>query len=725
MATLRARKESAAWPEYKMLYWEDFDFSLLKHIIVKRRSNKSQTTYNNVIIMADTETSKKEGLAKKDNHICAWSVAFRAYGRNLVTLWGQSPRDFCDMLGRVRGQLEGELIYIFWHNLSYDWIFIRKFMFEKFGFPKDQLNTKPLYPLSITWDNGIIFKDSLALAQRSLDKWAKDLNVDTTKALGKWDYDKCRNQSDELSEDELLYIEHDVLAGVECIDVTIAQLHKTLSSLPLTATGIVRGECRNEGRKKHAHDNFFLKIQPKEYFIQQILELCFHGGYTHANRYAVDFVYTWAQCFDFSSSYPFVLLTEKYPSEQFWKVQRENVTPEYIIKNKDYAFIFKVVVEDFELIDPHDPMPTLALAKCESSLNCITDNGRCISGDYAEIWMNEIDFRLFCSQYKWKENGIKLLNVYASYKDYLPKWFTDYVWERYRLKTELKGVDPVLYCIEKGKLNSCYGMSAQKPVKEVIDEIYEDCDIGEGFEKEHFKSGDYHVRKGFDPKKEYEKFLNNHNSFLPYPVGVWCTAYAQRNLFRLGKCVPESETWLYSDTDSVYATGFDMDMIEKYNANCIKKLNARGYMGVMYNGKLYYPGVAEDDGKYMQFKTLHSKCYVKRPFVAKGDNFVMGGDLKITVAGVPKKGAVSLKNNIDNFHTYAKFPGTESGKLQHSHIFVDEIYTDRKGNLTGDSIDLSPCDYIINDARIPRDIDLFNEEIEVIDYEQTEIWDLL
>ena len=159
--------------------------------------------------------------------------------------------------------------------------------------------------------------------------------------------------------------------------------------------------------------------------------------------------------------------------------------------------------------------------------------------------------------------------------------------------------------------------------------------------------------------------------------------------------------------------------------NCIKKLNARGYMGVMYNGKLYYPGVAEDDGKYMQFKTLHSKCYVKRPFVAKGDNFVMGGDLKITVAGVPKKGAVSLKNNIDNFHTYAKFPGTESGKLQHSHIFVDEIYTDRKGNLTGDSIDLSPCDYIINDARIPRDIDLFNEEIEVIDYEQTEIWDLL
>lgn len=722
MATLRARKEKAFWPEYTMLYWEDFDYSLLQHIITKNRSNKSKTTYSNIIIMADTETSKKEGLQKKDNHICAWSVAFRSFGRNLVTLWGQNPYDFTEMLSRVRDNLDGELIYIFWHNMSYDWIFIRKFMFEKFGFPEDQLNIKPLYPLTIKWDNGIVFKDSLSLAQRSLDKWSKDLKVDTKKALGKWDYEKYRNQSDKLSEDELTYIEHDVLAGVECIDVTIAQLHKTLSSLPLTATGIVRGECRNEGRKFHAHTNFFQKIQPTDYYIQQILELCFHGGYTHANRYAVDFVYIWAKCFDFSSSYPFVLLTEKYPSEQFFKVQRKDITPEYILKNKDYAFIFRLKIENFELKDKKYPMPMLSLAKCESSLNCISDNGRILQGDYAEIFMNEIDFKLFLSQYKYDPDKLEISEVYASFKDYLPKWFTDYVWERYRLKTQLKGVDDVLYAIEKAKLNSCFGMSAQKPVKETIDEVYEDYIDDSG---ENHKSGEYNVNEDFDAKKEYDKFLNNHNSFLPYPVGVWCTSYAMRNLFTLGSCVTENDTWLYSDTDSVYATGFDMEKIEKYNNRCIEKLEARGYKGVMYKDKLYYPGVAEDDGTYMHFKTLHSKCYCKRPFVAKGDNFVMGDDLKITVAGVPKRGAVSLKNDINNFHTYFKFPGTESKKLTHSHIFVDDIYVDRKGNITGDSIDLSPCDYIINDARIPNLDDITTEEIEVIDYEQTEIWDLL
>ena len=144
MATLRALKEAAFWPDYIMMRWDQFDYSLFKHIIVKNRSNRSRTTYNNLIIMADTETSKKPKMGERiDNHVVAWSCAFRAYGRNLVTLWGQDPRDFCEMLSRIRENLEGELIYIYWHNLGYDWVFIRKFMFEKFGFPSDQLNTRP------------------------------------------------------------------------------------------------------------------------------------------------------------------------------------------------------------------------------------------------------------------------------------------------------------------------------------------------------------------------------------------------------------------------------------------------------------------------------------------------------------------------------------------------------------------------------------------------------
>ena len=303
---------------------------------------------------------------------------------------------------------------------------------------------------------------------------------------------------------------------------------------------------------------------------------------------------------------------------------------------------------------------------------------------------------------------IEIDECYSAYKDYLPKWFTYYVFERYRLKCELKHTDPVLYAIEKAKLNSCFGMCAQRPVKINIVEDYE--------------TGEYKFADDFDEEEAYKKYLNKYSSFLPYPVGVWCTSYAMKNLFELSGCI--SGKWLYSDTDSIYATEFDESLVLEYNNRCKEKLKSRGYDGVTVDGETFYLGVAEDDGHYMQAKFLHSKCYVKRPLTAYGDNFIMGGDLKITVAGVPKKGAKSLKNNINNFKTYAIFPGTESGNLQHSHIYVDKIYTDRDGNITGDSIDLSPCDYIINDAKIPRLEDYLTEEIEVIDYEQTEIWDV-
>ena len=48
------------------------------------------------IIMADTETSKKMLHPKTDadnhNHICAWSIAFRAYGMNVAVLWGKKAK---------------------------------------------------------------------------------------------------------------------------------------------------------------------------------------------------------------------------------------------------------------------------------------------------------------------------------------------------------------------------------------------------------------------------------------------------------------------------------------------------------------------------------------------------------------------------------------------------------------------------------------------------------
>ena len=636
--------------------------------------------------MFDTETSKKP-LQKEDNHIVAWSICFRAFHVNIATLYGSDPWELCDMFAALRKNLGGHDIYIYAHHLGYDWVFCRRFLIERFGEPKSQLNIKSYEPLFVKFENGIIFKDSLVLAGRGLERWALDLDVEHKKAVGKWDYNRYRNQSEifELTEDELAYIEDDVRAGVECIDATLQLLKKNISTIPYTMTGIMRNIARDVGKKHHAHD-YYKKVAPEAY-LQKILEIVFHGGYTHANRYCtvsgVNHGIYPAVCYDFSSSYPFCMLAYKFPIEKFWLLDRP-IDCDYVFKNmENWAFIMHVVFRNIRLKNPRFPMPCLSMYKASCILNGLAENGRCLEASLYECYINEIDLKLIYDYYTWDQ--IIIDDVYVSWKDYLPKWFSDIIYNEYKAKCELKGVDDVLYALEKAKFNSLYGMSVQKPVP---------IDI-----KEDYVTGEYEPDLDYEKNFEanYNKHLKNKNAFLPYQWGVWVTAYAQSNLFTLGECVDYKNggIWLYSDTDSVYATKFDERKIKIYNEDCIKRLKDHGYYPVEVKGKKYMLGVAEFDGEYMQFKTLHSKCYCDRPLTAYGDNFVMGGDLKITVAGVPKRGAACLKNNIENFKPFFTFDGLTTKKLGHTHIKVDKIYTDRNGNITGDSIDLKPCDYVM------------------------------
>lgn len=680
-----------------MQFWRDFDYSLFKYIDVKKRTNKK--TYNDIIIMGDTETSKKPtipGVERYDNHVVAWSIAFRAYNQDILTLWGQSPVDFCECVERVLAGLGGDETYFYFHNLPYDYIFLRKFLFEAFGLPESELNIKPLQPLTVRFANGLILKDSLMLSQKKLETWANDLDVETKKAVGSWDYERLRNQSDTLTPEELLYIEHDVKAGVECIDATMQALGKNISTIPYTVTGIPRGEVRSIGKKNRAYD-LFLRQSPKDYQMQLIYEKAFHGGYVHNNRYFEGVTVYGAECQDIASSYPFHACAFPYPMERFWKVT-QNMTVDKILKNSDeYAQIFRVRFIGLDLIDLRYPMPLLSNYKCVQSYNTICDNGKILRGEVVEIWLTEIDLEVVVKIYKWLRADI--LECYASAKGYLPRWFTDYVYERFRQKTYLKKGSKVNYQIEKGKLNSvAYGMIAQKPCKPFIEENYE--------------TGEYYIKDDFDPEKEYEKHLNNHDNFICYHHALYVTAYAQRSLFELSECVDYAGggVHLYSDTDSVYATKFDREKLKAYNEKRINLMSERGYDPVQFNGREYNLGVAEFDGKYSEFRGLHSKCYCVRDAETN--------ELKITVAGVPKKGVASLNNDINNFKSFFVFPGSVSGKLQHKHCYVDKIYTDENGNITGDSIDLSPCDYIVGDANIPKDIDI--QEVEVIDYEQQE-----
>lgn len=309
--------------------------------------------------------------------------------------------------------------------------------------------------------------------------------------------------------------------------------------------------------------------------------------------------------------------------------------------------------------------------------------------------MNEVDLALIESQYDYELAFC--IDVEVAKKDYLPRWFTDYVFELFASKCNLKPnakSDPVSYALAKAKLNSLYGMLVQKCIREIINENYQ--------------TGEYETSEDFNFEEAYEKYLNNRNSIFNYAHGCWVTSYAMRNLFTLGECVG---TWLYSDTDSIYGYDWDLKKVEAYNDSCKKKLRANGYDCVVVEGKEYWLGVAEHEDQkdeYTEFRYQGAKRYCGR---CKEDN-----ELHITVAGVPKVGAACLKNDINNFTVGLIFDGKTTGKTTHTY-FYNDIYIDENGNSTGDSIDLSPCDYLLDDIEHWDWEKIFEEEIEVQTYE--------
>lgn len=689
---------------YKMTNYIDFDFKTLRKIMQRYRPGRGSDddAYNDCIIMADTETSKKKPNEITDagkyvpveNHVVAWTISIRAFNRNIVTLYGHTPSSMIETFDKMISEMKGQKTLVYFHNLSYDYIFLRKFIFRTFGHPIRQLNTKSHYPVSLEWDCGLILRDSLILAQRSLEKWANDLDVEHKKAVGKWDYDAIRSQKTPFTADELQYIEQDTLAGVECLQKTMDALHKNITSMPYTATGIPREDIRKAGKENRAREFFERHVMTFDHY--RIAEHVYHGGYTHANRHEIGMVNP-AQCYDFASSYPFCLLAFRYPMGKWNPIEKKKA--DWILScMNDYAFMLKLIMYKPHLRNDLVEMPVLQQSKCTKIINPVLDNGRVLCADYAEIYVTEMDLDLICRQYDVRQDNHICMEILAAEKDYLPRYLTDYIYQLFTDKTMLKKdpahpelYDPVLYSLAKAKLNSVYGLMVQKCIR---DDLQED-----------FETGEYIVTTA-DPVELYEKYMKNKNNTLLYQWGVWCTAYAQHNLFDLGACIAPEGTWLYSDTDSCYATAWDIEKVAAYNEWCKEQLRANGYGPVIHQGREWWLGCAEsagDDDKYTEYTSLGAKRYVGRN---AADN-----RLHITVAGVPKSGWTCLQDDINNFKAGLIFPGTVTGKLTHSYIYVDDIYTDDQGNETGDSIDLTPCDYLLDSVYTVDWESLFTEEI--------------
>ena len=697
--------------DYVYCHYKQFDYSILKYIMYARKPGMGDhSSYNDVIIMVDTETSKKhpdkivkdkKGRIRYEtdhNHIVSWTISLRAFKHNICTLYGRKPSSLIRCMTMIHDAMSGIKTIFYIHNLPYDYTFLRRFMYAEWLEPIKQLNVKPHYPIYMEFLNGIILKDSLILSQRGLEKWSDDMDIEHKKAVGKWDYDKIRNQNTPLDADERQYQEYDTLAGVECLDKTCEGLNKHIYTLPMTATGIPREQIRKRGGKK-AHDQLLSMALTYEQY--RMFEWIFHGGYTHGNRHYIDMTIDrtnlippdgFVKCYDFASSYPFIMIAYKMPMEKFMPI--DNKDYKFIIENMDdYAFAFKLIAIDICLKDDFQNFPYLQYSKCVKVVNPILDNGRIMKADYVEILINEYDLAIIADQYNLEKITSYCVNIQAAEKRYLPRWFTDYVFECFTDKTKLKGGNPVDYSIAKAKANSLYGMCVQHCIQNDIIEDYE--------------TGEYIETPPINSEEEYQQYLDNVRTILPYQWGVWVTSIAAYNVHRLIKCC---ELPLYTDTDSCYGINWDPDKLKAYNDECKERIVKNNYGPVLHNGKEYWLGVAEtEDGKddYTEFRYQGAKRYCGRN--------AKDGELHITVAGVPKIGATCL-SSIEDFHPGFIFSGLKTGKLTYTY-FYNDIYIDDQGNETGDSISLTPCDYLLSSVLVHDWDEIMTEEVMIQVYE--------
>lgn len=576
------------------------------------------------------------------------------FGVNNLVVTGRTWEEFENFISLVQKIMslnENRKLVVYVHNLPYEFQFIRKHFKWEEVFLLDE--RKPVYATS----GGIEFRCSLKLAGgKSLENVGKDLQkYRVQKAVGNLDYDKIRTPITPLNEKELLYCENDIRVLLCYIQEKIEQ-DGDITRIPLTNTGYVRNYCRKECYsrwKPYRRVIENLTLDPDEY---SQLKRAFQGGFTHANAHYVGQVLENVGSHDFTSSYPAVMVLEKFPMSN-----AQHITDGINESELLHLLLTKCCLFDIEI---WELMPKLfqehpiSRHKCQICDNAIIDNGRVVMAEHIITTITEQDFFVYKEFYTWDKIAIRNLRVYD--KNYLPKNFVHSILKLYEKKTVLKDVEgeEINYMISKNMINAGYGMMVTDPIRDEL-----------SYSDDTFFKVPKNILDGI------ERYNKNIRRFLFYPWGVWVTAYARANLF--SGIIEMGDDYVYSDTDSIKSLNTESHQryFDAYNKQIMDKIDkAAKYHGFDVDlfapytkkGKKKTIGVWDDEGVYDKFKTIGAKRYMTMRVQSTGPKHT------ITLAGSNKKRTMEyLEKTGDpfgNFDNGLTIPPDSSGRLIMTYI---------------------------------------------------------
>lgn len=605
---------------------DDFPYNRIK------KSNpliSSTKRYINHLMTFDIETStieKTDGTF--EGFMYHWQVCIDGY-----VCFGRSWKEFLTFLRKMNRALknydEMHRLVCYIHNFSYEFQFLYSWIKLTDVFAIDK--RKPLK--AISKDFNIEFRCSYLLSNMNLKKFIENTpNAHYYKGSGDLDYKKVFTPKTSLTMSELGYCYNDVMGLYEAIIYLLKE--DTLTTIPLTSTGYVRRECRNNMRKNKKNRKQFLdlKLDDKLY---QLCKDAFRGGNTASNRYKTNFINYDVSSYDMSSAYPYAMISGLYPITPF---QEETITSLDMLDdyNNRYCTLAYYSFENVKL-KKGIPFPYIPYSKCIEFIAPSYEgifkgkeycyNGRVLEAEFIKIAMTNYDYQIFINQYDYDEENVRVEDFFYSHKGFLPKELTDTVIEFFTLKSQLKGIEEkeYEYMKSKNKLNSLYGMIVTDIIRQ------------ENLFIDQWEKGE---------NSTLEEYYKKRNNFLTYQWGLFVTAICRTNLQKAIDKI--GLDCVYIDTDSVKFVGHH-DVFEQINQEMIEWCTQNDIINYVKVGThKYFLGLYDKEKGYDAFVTLGAKKYA----------FKQNNKIGITVAGLNKKsGAQELerKGGLSNFKIGTEF----------------------------------------------------------------------
>lgn len=596
--------------------------------------------------------------------------------------WAEMVETLCDKW-RVTDKRK---LVLYVHNLGYEFTYLIQLLTLRWGDCK-ALYTKSRKPLTLEFSNGIEFRDSLKLFQKSLAKATKGCKHEKLK--GDLDYTVYRTPDTPLDDKEFAYCVNDVLGLYEAIERMKKEHGFNAATIPLTNTGLVKQEVN----KNLNRDKGFAKIKNALTLSKTQTYIAYKamaGGDTHGARWKAGYTFKNCNSYDFKSAHPSQQLLWKFPTGRPFDLPEDTSEEDMnALIDAGMGWVGKIAVTGLSIKDDC-PNPCISRSKCiNSEVIGEEDNGRVLDAEGTLLlYCDSNDWQRIREGYNYSE--MIAAESFAFRLAYLPESFRHTILEKFRIKETMKGSPE--YAFSKICVNTIYGATAQKQIRDEYT-----AEIGDAIEFDKLS-----WEKNLDDMTDDEvtKAQTKKNTF-PFLWGLWTASMTRLKLWRLLKIVGWDRV-IYWDTDSCKFEGEKVPGVDEYNEEIKRQCIARKCVVQKDNGKCVYIGVAEDehpqaDYGYQEFRFLHAKCYAARN---------CDGVLESTIAGVGKnEGVAALKDDIENLNDFLIIEDA-GGQMLTYHDAPPRLRTDfAKPTMSASWVVMTPRRYEVKGVT-PEDIDI-------------------